>query len=158
MIGVLQYNPTALTLFHTYSWCFIGCVFEGSLHHDVQIGHLVPRTTAALSLWNQRIPLGWGTRHGWCRTPSKILMKKKHLLLSVTGRETHGGPRGHWPPDFPNSPPVFEEGAQRAPKFFEPPTYKHTCLDPGFWLGPPCLKDRGPIGLPPKILSFEPWC
>ena len=40
------------------------------------------------------------------------------------------GPRGQWPPDFPNGPPVFEDGAQRALKFFEPAQCRYTCLGP----------------------------
>ena len=67
------------------------------------------------------------------------------------------GPRGHWPPDFPNGPPVSVVGGPKSPLIFRT-SYIYISMfgPPDFGLGPHVLKTGGPMRPPREISSFEP--
>ena len=67
------------------------------------------------------------------------------------------GPRGHWAPNFPNGPPVFEVGGPQGPLNFS--NLLHIDIHvraPGSLFGPPRFEEQGPFRPPRKISSFEP--
>ena len=43
---------------------------------------------------------------------------KQVLCMKYCRARNSRGPRGHWPPNFPNGPPVFMVGGQKGPLIF----------------------------------------
>ena len=68
------------------------------------------------------------------------------------------GPWGHWPPDFPNGPPILKVEGPKGPQYFQPPRLRINIhvRGPGILFGPLRFKERGPEGPTRKISSFEP--
>ena len=64
------------------------------------------------------------------------------------------GPWGHWPPDFPKGPPVFEVGGPNGPLNSSSLLHiKYVFRPPDFYLGPHVLKSGGPNGPRKKYSS-----
>ena len=64
----------------------------------------------------------------------------------MTGLATHGGPGTIGPRIFQMAPRFLRSGAQRAPTFFEPSTYKSMFGPPNLGLGPMVFKSGGLSG------------
>ena len=82
-----------------------------------------------------------------------------HVIIKHTSPRARNsrGPRGHWPPDFPNGPPVFEDGGPKGPQIFRTSYIRiYMFGPPDFGSGPHVLKSGGPKGPREKYRVSSP--